>query len=525
MGQLVQMPDGMQVYVHDDGTVSQAERPGLLAQAGRNVANITSGLQMATGYALDDQELIRSAREDVAERNRLFAGADEAYPWESMIGQGLPSVATFPIAGVLPSMAIGATESALDISQPGSVQQRIAAGAMGGLFGEAAGRIVGRIMNGVEGISRAITGEVLEANPDAKAFEALGGELMAYQRMTPDTLGQGLAMRVAQGADAALIPTSKISGRAARNEALLNRTVADAVGVPPDAAGRLSPEWRGEVVQRFNDEFGYIEASARQAGELDISESVANRLARNPEIKNANTEDGLFQAIMDGGTVLEPGEYIEARDAMTDHINSLYSKGANKRAIRAERALKALDDEIAAKVGGEEFGAEFAKLREQYRVFKLLERPNVINKKGGLNPGAANRVLRSESGFGRAATAGQEVTNPETRALIDLAEAADKPDFAPFQTSATAERQALREGADDVGEAATGGMAGIIRAGINQGAPFVAPLMEAGGGLPYERMMNQPAPRSWVELGRAAGRGMLDEAFYPFVGIDDERPR
>ncbi len=48
--------------------------------------------------------------------------------------------------------------------------------------------------------------------------------------------------------------------------------------------------------------------------------------------------------------------------------------------------------------------------------------------------------------------------------------------------------------------------------------------MEAGGGLPYDALINQAAPKPFVRGGGAIGRSMLDELFYPFVGSGDDRP-
>jgi hypothetical protein len=446
-----------------------------------------------------------------------------------MIGQALPALATAPLsagslAGSLALNAgVGALESALDIGEPGTAAQRAAGGAAGGVFGDVAGRILGRAFNLAEGISQALGGRRLAGNAQSDAFEALGGETLAYQRMTPDTIGQQFAERVTQGSQASIWGAQGVKQLARNNEQLLNNTAAEAVGVPLPPSGALDVDWMNSALQYFDDGFRQIEQTARSAGQIEIPDKVAARLRNNPEIKAANIEDGLFQDILAGGKTLEPGEYIEARNTLRDHISSLYSRDKNARAIRAETLLDQLDDSIGQRLP-KGFGDEFARLREQYRVFNQVERPNVINKQGGINIAALNRNLRSSNtGFGRTATAGGSTTNAETQRLIELARAGDKPQFAPFKSSGTAENQALREAVDDVGEAVTGGVPGMVRGIMNQGAPLVQPVLEMGGGLPYDYLFNRAAPSGFQLGGSQAGRSSLDTMFYPFVGAEDER--
>ena len=70
---------------------------------------------------------------------------------------------------------------------------------------------------------------------------------------------------------------------------------------------------------------------------------------------------------------------------------------------------------------------------------------------------------------------------------------------------------------------ATGSREGIIRGTLNQAAPLAVPFLESGGGLPYEGLINQRAPWQAVKGGQAAGRGLLDDLLFPYVGERDDR--
>ena len=205
---------GEEAVLQDDGTMTPYYGdPGALAFAGRLMSSIGSGVKAAYGDITDQPELVAQANAESAERNRIFAGADAAHPYKRLAGEALPGLATAPIGGILPGMAIGAGESFFDIDQGGSALGRAGGGALGALIGEGAGAMLGRVINGAEGMAQSLAGRTLRGTPEAEAFEALGGETLAYQRMTPDTYGQKFAERFSQGAQVGMFPSTR-QGRA-----------------------------------------------------------------------------------------------------------------------------------------------------------------------------------------------------------------------------------------------------------------------------------------------------------------------
>lgn len=516
---------GQRFYIDDEGNEYPADNPGLLAQAGRQVADMGSGLQMAWGNVTGNDALVQQAEQETAARNAIFAGADQAYPWQSMIGQALPGMAAGAYSGLWGGLGLGAAEGALDVSEGGNAWQRAGAGALGAAAGEVLGRVLGRAFNLVEGISQATAGRTLTANPQAAAFERLGGETMAYQRMTPDTLGQSFAEAATKGARVSMFGAAPVKRAFRANDALFNEAAAEAVGAPLGPSGILDTAWRKSALDRFDLGFAEVAGIAQQKGQMKVRGALLRSLNNNRVINRLRDEFGMFKGLnRKHDQFLTGREWFEARKVLADQA-ALEENAAL--AGRYYGLIDELDTWMARQPGmGKEFTELFAGLRDQYRVFRQLEKPNVINTEGNINIKPLNRVLRSEDGYGRTATAGTRKTaNEATQRLIDLAEAGDKPGFAAFKSSGTAENQQLRETMQDVSGAITEGAGGLVRGVLNQAAPMVTPLMELGGGLPYDYLLNRPAMRAGVGIGQGVGRGALDEMFYPLVGVQDERPR
>ena len=159
-------------------------------------------------------------------------------------------------------------------------------------------------------------------------------------------------------------------------------------------------------------------------------------------------------------------------------------------------------------------------------MFNLLERRNVIDGTGQINVKTLRNTLDSKaSGFGRTATAGGETTNPETRRLIDLIQAADRPEFKAFSSSGTAENLQLGRTLDDLGAAASDLVQGDPRRALGAGGKLMAPgvisTSQLGGGAMFEGIVNPSVGGQLI--GSGVGRSALDEALYPFVGVEDER--
>ena len=149
---------GVRFVQTESGELIPAEEASLLAQAGRQFADIGSGIQAAYGELTDDQAMVARAQADTAARNQAFRGTDIADPYTSMVGQALPGLATAPMSGLMTGLALGAAESALDYGEGGTFGQRAAAGATGAFIGDMAGRVMARGMNLAEGLSQALAG-------------------------------------------------------------------------------------------------------------------------------------------------------------------------------------------------------------------------------------------------------------------------------------------------------------------------------------------------------------------------------
>jgi hypothetical protein len=516
---------GSRYWVDEQGNSTSAPPMGALetvaVQAGDRFHRMGRGIRSAFGADVD---------QEAQEAERLMAPVEAESPYLSMAGDALPSLATLPVSagGALANFALqtglGAAEGYLDYDTRASGGQRALAGAAGGVLGEGAGRVMGRIWNTAKGLA----GDILlprgrAVNPAAQTFEEMGGQTMAYQRLAQDTPAADLSMRAAQGAEASINPPSVMRGIMSENDRLFRDQASEAVGLPT-GYNNLGQQWKSDALDNFARQYREVESAAFGAGELDISEKLAARLLKNSEIKAAIDEDALFKGLSDGK--LAPGEYLEARDAINDHIGRMYSRGSNKRAIRAEGLLNELDGRVSEKLPAG-FRDNFARLREQNRVFMLMERKNVINSEGQINVKTLRDTLDSKaSGFGRTATAGGETTNPETRKLIDLMHAADNPEFKAFRTSGTAENLQLGQMVDQGAEAVAGALAGDIRPGLGFIGRAVTPGLigasQRGAGRTFEGAFT-PAPQTMRNIGAFSGRSLLDEYLYPFVGAEDER--
>lgn len=520
---------GERFLLNPDGSTTPAPELGALdtvmVSSGKRLSDLGRGFRSMLG---------EDVTQEAAEAERYFAPVEAESPYLAMVGEALPSLVTAPLSagGVLAGSALqaglGAAEGYLDYDPRATGGQRALAGALGGVIGEGGGRVAGRILNMARGLVSDLGGRVgpIRApadNPAADAYERLGGQTLAYQRLEPDTKAARLAERAARGAEASINPPTVIRQTLAQNDKLHRDVAAKAVGLDPRQFNNLGPDFIDAAETRFNEAFTAVEQNARAAGDITVSETLASKLGRLRAIKDAKQDFGLFESLDRG--VLGPGEYVEARNTLADAIQSAYAN-TPKAAKRLELLLEELDGEMEQKLG-KQFGEDFARLREQYRVFSILEAPNVIDAQGNINVRTLNNRLKSKtSGFGRTATAAKSTTNSETGDLITLMRAADNPEFKAFSTSRTAENLQLGQTVDAAAEAAAGLLSGDVRPGLGllgrTTAPGIVGLSQMGGGGLYKGAYT-PAPESVRRAGGVIGRSLLDEALYPFVGAEDER--
>ncbi len=523
---------GLRYIQTDDGDLIPAPEAGLLAQAGRQFADLGSGIKYAYGDITDQPELMASATAETEERNRLFRGTDLADPVTSAVGQALPGLATAPLGGLGTGLVLGAGESALDLGEGGTMAQRAAAGGAGALLGEFGGHVLGRVAKMARGLMDDFVGiRRVADNPKAAAYEALGGSTLAYQRMADEAPGRGFAENAVAGAEASLVPTNVLKETFAANDKLHRDSLVEAVGLEPGKYDVLGQDFVSDALDRFNEGFQEVAKTAGERGTFDLSPAIGKKLASLPEIKELIDLDD-FQGLVRAKDApdnwyptITGDEWMDAREALSEAAANRFANGRSPAGRKLLAMVDALDADMRRHVP-EEFLPEYARLREQYRVFSIAEKGRSISNDGQVNVATLRNNLDSKaSGFGRTATGGGETVNPETRKLIDLMQAADNPEFKALRSSGTAERQMLAQESSNAVEAGAALMAGDALPAAGFAARMMGPTVvgrtQMGSGNVYKAAF-EPAPYQAVLAGRAAGRSMLDEYLYPLVGVRDE---
>lgn len=526
---------GERWYVDDDGNETPAPEMGpaetVAVAAGKQFTDLGRGMRSFVG---DD------VTQEAQEAERYYAPVEAESPFLSMAGEALPTMAAAPIggggvmAGTALQAGMGALEGYLDYDPNASGGQRAAAGALGGVLGDWGGRVAGRVMNMAKGIVQDLRPRGPAVSEAAQRFEDLGGSTLAYQRLEQGTPAANLAERAAQGMESATNPPSVLRNTMQTNDDLFRRRAVEAVGLDPDNYPVLGNKFVSDALDNFNQGFGAVARTASGTGNFELDEKVGKKLAGLPEIKEL-IQLGDFEGLVkpsgageDWMPSITGDEWMTVREAVSEAASNRFDNGRSK---AGERLLGIVDD-LDADIGKyvpEEFLGDYAKLREQYRVFKILERPNAISNDGQINVRTLRRGLDSQSqGFGRTATGGGQTVNQESRNLIDLMQSADNPEFKSFRSSGTAENLALGKTLDDVGDAVTGALGGDVRPALGMAGKMVAPSIigasQMGGGQMFEGAFT-PAANALTTGGGFMGRSLLDEALYPFVGAEDERER
>lgn len=528
---------GNMYVVDDNGNAQMYNEAGVLAHTGRQFADMYDNLRLFTA---SDEQTRNQIRRDLAERERLFAPAEEVEPVAAFVGSALPGMATAPLSasGMLGGFALnaglGAAEGALSYDPNASAGQRALAGAASGALGDWAGRIVGRVFNGARGLADDVAfsraqraGISPEGIPeDVARWEALGGRVPGYQYLEEGTKPRRLAERAAQYNEASVNPDPYIRQVTDHNDRLMTQAASEAVGVPTD--GALDSGWRRAVLDAHSEGFANMAARAADAdGVIEVGGPLLKKLRNNRVLKQLREDYDMFQGLDADDAFLSPTEYMEARMA----IAGMAADESNASLAKAHWSLvDELDNFMETRLATDPtFVRDYATLREQHRVFLQLEKPNVIDARGEINMGALDRQLKRPSGFGRQATApgGTNVPkNLSTERLIELADAGNQTAFKAFKSSGTAENLAGRTFVEDVAdatvEAATGNMRPGLSLAIQANAPGAIGRANRGRGAMFEGAYT-PAGTGFLRAGGGIGRSMLDEQLYPFVGVRDDR--
>lgn len=513
---------GQRWLQEDSGEMVLAERAGLMAQAGRQVAELGGGIQELYGQVTGDDEMVARAQAEAAERNAIFRGTDAADPITSMVGQAIPSLATLPFGGagniarqVAVNAGIGAGESALDIGAGGENWQRGIAGGAAAVGGDMVGRVLGRAGNIIRGGFKDMRlGRGAPDSARAARAEEMGLELLESQRMTPGSDEQRLMQRLEQGAESSMFSPGLQQAAQATNEGVYRDAVLRAVGLPDGSFEDLGADALTAANVRLSEEFGDIAAEAASAGALDISEDLAGRIANTRGQVPDLIKRGRFAGLADGK--LSGNEWNVARRALAQDAAKAAGKGEYELADDIFADVEELDRLIEPLIG-EEALERFASAREQYRVLKIISKQGVINQGDQVSVRNLNRNLRAGTGFGDAAKQGRPTTNMETSELIELAKVGADPALQLFRSSGTAENLSAQR------------MAGMaldptqwLSVAGEAAAPMVVGAASSRGGRSVRGALT-PAPVQAAVGGQQVGRSILDEALYPFVGIEDER--
>lgn len=519
---LINDETGERVVQLDSGELIPAERAGLLVQAGRQLAELGGGAKELYGQLTGDDALVAQAQAEAAERNEIFRGTDIADPITSFAGQAIPGLLTAPITGgsslvgqVAANVAIGALESGLDIGQGGTTAERATVGAVGGAVGDVAGRMLGRVWNAARGLTKDVRlGREIADNPKAVRAEELGLELLGSERAVPDSPQQRILQRLEQGAESSMFSPGMQASKQANNQVVHRDAVLRAIGLEGGAFDEIGTEALSEANRIISDQFSNIAAQATSRAPLDIGEEMAERIANTQGQIPKLMKRGRFRGLADGK--LSGEEWTVARRALSQDASNAAAKGDYELADDIFADVEQLDRLMEPNLTPDAL-EEFARAREQYRVLRIISKQGVIDNANQVNHKNLNRALQAGTGFGDTAKQGRATVNPESSELIELAKVASDPNFQPFRSSGTAENLSAQRMAGMaldptqwlslVGEAA---------------APALTGATSSGGGRAVTGALT-PAPVQAVVGGGAAGRSMLDEALYPFVGIKDER--
>ena len=491
--------DNGDVVIAPETTGTEAQQIGFQAE----LRNLSRGVQAFFGA---DREPLR--QEALAERE-LLRGVRAEHPFNMLFGEILPlglgtggiGAESSLLKAFASSGTIGAAEGLLDFD-PESTDQigRAAIGAESAIAGDMAGRVLGRVFNAARGF----LGKVFkEEAPAAVALREVGG--------TP-TAGQVLDDKRVRGLEASAASDFLTSGALddinLANQKVSRDALSRAMGFGEDELPEsLTAEAFDQIAKRGEAAFGEVGTAV---GELGIGEEFAERILSLEQFRKLRGVGGLKK--LQQGTI-EAGEFQSVRQALSDEMASAFDKGQGPLGLKIRGMIEELDSRAAESIAhslGPDAAADalqnFAKVREQWRVLRVAEMPNVVTG-GQVNPGLLNARLKSN--FGTSATRGRadQLTNVETADLLNTASAMGDPRVRPIVgSSGTAERQAIRE-------AVSNPVGAVVRAGAV--SPVMRGLQASPAGAQAVAGALDPSPLLFPQLGRLSGIATADEPTSP----------
>jgi hypothetical protein len=509
-------------FLEPDGSITVVDNPGKLGFAWKQAQELVAGGAEIAGKVSGFDGLEDWANKRAYEIDEEYGDASELYPFDSFVGEALPGVATMPITGgtsmwgqLATSAAIGAAESALDIGEGGHPAQRAVAGAAGGLLGEGGGRVLGRIWNSAKGLFNDIKlGRDVAVNPKARDAEDMGFELLESQRMAPNSQEQRVMQRLEQGAESSMFSPGLQASARETNQGVIRERVLDAIGLDPVDFDAMGPEALKAADTRLSEGFTEIASEAAGTGPITLGDDLASAIKNTRGQISDLMKRGRFQGLEDN--IISGQEWNIARRALAQDAANAAGKGQYEMADELYADVEALDQIMDERIGPD-LRNQFSRLREQYRVLKIVNKSGVINENGEIAMKSLNRRLREGTGFGDTAKMDRGTFNGETQELLDAARLGASPEFQPFRSSGTAENLSAQRVAGMAFDPTQWlSLAGEVA------APAATGVASKRGGRAVTGALT-PSPVPFKDAGAAVGRSMLDESLYPFVGIEDER--
>ena len=322
--------------------------------------------------------------------------------------------------------------------------------------------------------------------------------------------------RLEQGAESSMFSPGLQASARETNQGVIRERVLYAVGLDPTDFDSLGPEALKAADTRLSEGFTEIASEAASTGPIVLSEDLANAIKNTKGQISDLMKRGRFQGLEDN--IISGQEWTVARRALAQDAANAAGKGQYEMADELYSDIEALDSVMDERIGPE-LRDQFSRLREQYRVLKIVNKSGVINENGEIAMKSLNRRLREGTGFGDTAKMDRGTFNGETQDLLDAARVGASPDLQDFRSSGTAENMSAQRAAGMMLDPTEWlSLAGEVA------APAATGVASRRGGRAVTGALT-PSPVPFKDAGAAAGRSMLDEMFYPFVGVENDIER
>jgi hypothetical protein len=362
---------------------------------------------------------------------QAMQGLRELNPVATTVGDVLPSLATAPVTfggGLIGNLAGQAALGAgTEYLLSGGDGKAAAMGAVGGIGGEIAGRIIGRATNAAKGFFQGTD----DISAQAARYMETGGEVLPSQRY--ETKGLDI---IEKQLESGTYSGELFSDVAKRNQENLNELAVNALGIKgvtdlTQTGLELADETLGQMFSDVASDIGTISVS-REAIKDFADLAPGMKYIKSPELKQFMAQMGEEGApdVID----LPANKLMQIRTELTSQI--AHSKSASKTQALGD-ALDQLDDLIAGQAG-KEAGDAYQALRKKYELLQVLKSGNVV-REGDVSQNLLRNKLKTHYGSSFENKMGR--IDPNMGMLAQNVAAGTSKDFTvPFGRSGTAER-------------------------------------------------------------------------------------